>query len=46
MKGRANNSMDVRARAATFLSRCPSNSNGLGGGFAPRQFGRYVALVA
>ncbi|MBA3784158.1 MAG: hypothetical protein H0X15_01250 [Acidobacteria bacterium] len=28
---------------ATFLSRCPSNFSGLGGGFAPRQFNRYRA---
>jgi len=30
---------------ATFLSRRPSNSTGLGGGFAPRQFNRYVFRV-
>ncbi len=28
---------------ATFLSRRLFNSNGLGGGFAPRQFNRYIA---
>jgi len=28
---------------ATFLSRCPLNFSGLGGGFAPRQFGRWAA---
>ncbi len=28
---------------ATFLSTGLLNSNGLGGGFAPRQFNRYVA---
>ena len=27
---------------ATFYERCPLNSNGLGGGFAPRQFNRSV----
>ena len=30
---------------ATFFSRCLFNSNGLGGGFAPRQLNRYVALA-
>jgi hypothetical protein len=29
--------MDVRARTATLLSRCPFNSELRGGGFAPRQ---------
>ncbi len=27
---------------ATLLSRCPSNLNGLGGGFAPRHLSRYA----
>jgi hypothetical protein len=27
---------------ATLLSRCPLNSNGLGGSFAPRQLRRYA----
>ncbi|MDQ3749711.1 MAG: hypothetical protein M3367_12000 [Acidobacteriota bacterium] len=27
---------------ATFSSRCPLNSNGLGGGFAPRHLNRWV----
>ncbi len=27
---------------ATLLSRCLLNSNGLGGGFAPRQLNRYI----
>jgi hypothetical protein len=27
---------------ATFLSRCLLNSNGLGGGFAPRHLSRYM----
>jgi len=31
------------AETATLLSRCLLNSNGLGGGFRPRQFGRYAA---
>ncbi len=32
--------MDVRARAATFLSRRPFNSELRGGGFAPRHLSR------
>ncbi len=32
-----NKSLDVRARAATLLSRCLLNSELRGGGFAPRQ---------
>ncbi len=28
---------------ATLLSRCPLNSNGLGGGFAPRHLNRSTA---
>jgi len=39
----ANNSMVVRARAATFLLRCSLNSKGLDGGFAPRQIRRSSA---
>ena len=40
-----NNSMDVRARTATFLSRCPLNFGGHGGGFAPRHLSRLDKTV-
>jgi len=30
---------------ATLFGRCPLNSNGLSGGFAPRHFNRYVFRV-
>jgi hypothetical protein len=29
------------AETATLLSRCPSNSSGLGGGFRPRHLNRF-----
>ena len=37
-------SMDVEATTATLLSRCPLNSNRLGGGFAPRHLSRLLPL--
>ena len=40
-----NESLDVRARAATLLLRCPLNFSRLGGDFAPRQFNRSTALL-
>ncbi len=30
---------------ATLLSRCPLNSNGFGGGFAPRHLSRYASRL-
>jgi len=35
--------MDVRARTATFLSRCVVSFGGLGGGFRPRHLIRSAA---
>jgi len=32
------------AETATFLSRCPFNLNGLGGGFRPRHLNRWAFL--
>ncbi len=34
--GAANKSLDVSAKQRLFLASCVVNSNGLGGGFAPR----------
>jgi hypothetical protein len=31
---------------ATLFGRCPSNSNGLAGGFAPRHLNRYASCLA
>jgi hypothetical protein len=39
-----NNSMDVRAKQLLCLVSCPLNSNGLGGGFAPRHLRRSTLL--
>ena len=41
-KDEPNTSMGVRARAATFLKRFVSGSNGLSGGFAPHYLSRSV----
>ena len=35
-----NKLIDVRARAAVLLSRCPLKFRGLGGSLSPRQFHR------
>jgi hypothetical protein len=43
MKTAAEQVIGREGETATFLSRRPFNSNGLGGGFAPRQFGRSAA---
>ncbi len=46
MNTRSNNSLDVRARAATLFSRCPLNFSLCGGGFAPRQLRRYASCTS
>ena len=38
----ANKSLDVRARTATFIRRCPLNFSLREFGFAPRQLNRYA----
>ena len=40
----SNNSMDVRAKQRLCYQTYPLNSNGLGGGFAPRHLNRSVFL--
>jgi len=42
MQRKAQQIIGREGETATFFSRCLLNSNGLGGGFAPRQFGRWV----
>ena len=39
-----NKSMDVSAKQRLCLETCVVNSNGLSGGFAPRQFNRSAFL--
>jgi len=45
MNTASNNSMDVRAKQRLCLLACPLNSNGLGGGFAPRHLNRWTASL-
>jgi hypothetical protein len=40
IKATPNKSLDVRAKQLLCLVSCPLNSNGLGGGFAPRHLNR------
>ncbi|MEJ7862207.1 MAG: hypothetical protein WKF90_11315 [Pyrinomonadaceae bacterium] len=42
--GQANKSLDVRARAATFFSRCPFPFGLRVIGFAPRHLRRWAAI--
>ena len=42
-KAQSNKSMDVRAKQRLSYRGCPLNSNGLGGGFAPRHLKRWIA---
>ena len=43
MKTAAEQIIGREGETATFLSHRPFNSNGLGGGFAPRHLKRYAA---
>ena len=43
--GRANNSMDVRAKQRLCYSACVVTFGGLGGGFAPRHLSRSAAIL-
>ncbi len=42
MNGRANKSLDVRAKQRLSYQRLSLNFSGLSGGFAPRQLNRYA----
>jgi len=42
--GEAEQVIGREGETATLLSCCVLNSNGLGGGFAPRQLRRYAAI--